>query len=110
MKKSLTSVLWFLGSVAFAQLAPDVYLVQFADKENSPYSIDRPEEFLSTDALDRRAKYYIEIIEQDLPVNPQYIQAVRELAPVRNISKWFNSVNVTVSDPAILDVIEALPC
>lgn len=109
MRKLLASILWLLGSVAFSQIAPDVYLVQFTDKDNSPYSIDRPQDFLSLDAIERRARFDIEITEQDLPVNPEYVQAIRELAPVKNISKWFNSVNVTVTDPAILQAIEALP-
>ena len=48
-------------------------------------------------------------LKQDLPVNPSYIHAVSELAPVRNISKWFNSINVTTTDTATLDAIKSLP-
>ena len=109
MKKILTLFLWLFGASLFSQVAPDVYLVSFTDKDNNPYSINQPQEFLSDKALSRRARYNIKLTEQDLPVNPSYIQAVNELAPVKNISKWFNSVNVTTTDPAVLDAIESLP-
>ena len=92
MKK--LSILIMIIAVAFiakAQVATNIYWVKFADKANSPYSIDRPEEFLSERALERRARLNIEIDEYDIPVNPQYLQAVAGCgAQLLNPSKWLN--------------------
>lgn len=110
MKKflSLFALLTMIMS-AFAQVAPSRYWVQFTDKNNSPYSIDRPEEFLSQRALDRRAKYNITIDELDIPVNQAYIDAVAECgAEILNPSKWLNGVTVRAFDQTIIDAINEL--
>ena len=52
-----------------AQIAPDTYWVSFTDKNNTPYSIQKPEEFLSERSIARRVKQDIGIAEDDLPVN-----------------------------------------
>jgi len=110
MKKFLfmfTLLTMFSG--AFAQVAPSRYWVQFTDKNNSPYSINHPEEFLSQRALDRRAKYNIAIDELDIPVNQSYINAVAECgAEILNPSKWLNGVTIRTFDPNIIDAINAL--
>ena len=96
---------------AQAQIATDIYWVQFKDKDNSPYSIDNPEAFLSERALQRRANLGIAIDEYDLPVNPQYLQAVADCgAELLNPSKWLNGVTVHVTDLAVIDAINALDC
>ena len=52
------------------------YWVQFSDKNDSPFSVSRPEEFLSQRALQLRQKHQIAVDETDLPVNASYIQQV----------------------------------
>lgn len=110
MKKFLTIfALLTMVSAAFAQVAPNRYWVQFTDKNNSPYSIDRPEEFLSQRALDRRAKLNIAIDELDIPVNQAYIDAVAACgAQIINPSKWLNGVTIMTSDQSVVDAISAL--
>ena len=94
---------------AQAQIATDIYWVQFTDKDNSPYSIDNPEAYLSPRALQRRANLSIAIDEYDIPVNPQYLQAVADCgAELLNPSKWLNGVSVHVTDPAVIEAINAL--
>ena len=94
---------------AQAQVATDIYWVQFTDKANSPYSIDNPEAYLSPRALQRRANLGIAIDEYDIPVNPHYLQAVANCgAEILNPSKWLNGVSVHVTDPAVIDAINAL--
>ncbi|MEQ9299661.1 MAG: S8 family peptidase [Cyclobacteriaceae bacterium] len=67
------------------------YVVYFSDKANNPYSIERPEEFLSARAIARRQKQQIAIDESDLPVNPTYIDSVNLLGiKVWYTSKWMN--------------------
>ena len=93
----------------FAQVAPGRYWVQFSDKNNTPYSINRPEEFLSQRALDRRAKFNIAIDELDIPVNQAYIDAVAGCgAEILNPSKWLNGVTVRAVEPSVVDAIKEL--
>ena len=109
--RKVTFLLLFLmlGMFAQAQVATNIYWVQFTDKNNSPYSIDNPEAYLSPRALQRRANLGITIDEYDIPVNPQYLQAVAGCgAELLNPSKWLNGVSVRVTDPAVIEAINAL--
>lgn len=109
MRKTLLLLLLAVAAFAQAQIATDIYWVQFTDKANSPYSIDNPEAFLSQRALQRRANQGIGIDEYDLPVNPQYLQAVASCgAELINPSKWLNGVSVHVTNPSVIDAINAL--
>ena len=112
MKKLSFLLLLFVASLfAEAQVATNIYWVQFKDKNNSPYSIDNPEEYLSPRALQRRANQGIAIDDYDIPVNPQYLQAVADCgAEILNPSKWLNGVSVRTTDPAVIDAIHALDC
>ena len=112
MKKlSLLLIMLVVAMIAKAQIATNIYWVQFTDKANSPYSIDNPEAFLSQRALDRRARLNIEIDEYDIPVNPQYLQAVEACgAQLLNPSKWLNGVSVYTDSQAVVDAINALEC
>ncbi len=109
--KKLTLLLLALiaGTFVQAQIATNIYWVQFTDKNDSPYSIDAPEAYLSQRALDRRARLGIEIDEYDIPVNPQYLQAVAACgAQILNPSKWLNGVTVYSSSTDVIDAINAL--
>ncbi len=110
MKKiSLLFIVLATALCAKAQIATNIYWVQFTDKNDSPYSIDAPEVYLSQRALDRRARLGIEIDEYDLPVNPQYLQAVANCgATLLNPSKWLNGVSVYTSSPSVIEEINAL--
>ena len=93
-----------------AQIAPNKYYVQFTDKDNSPYSINIPEEYLSPRAIARRANHNIAIDTKDIPVNPEYLLAVTNAgAAILNPTKWLNGVTVETSDPGVIAAIEALP-
>ena len=85
------------------------YRISFTDKKNSPYSIDRPQEFLSQRAIDRRTKFNISITEQDIPVNPQYLSVVSDFGAVLcNSSKWFNSAVFFIETELSMREIEKL--
>ncbi|NQV02821.1 MAG: S8 family serine peptidase [Bacteroidia bacterium] len=111
MRKITATLVFFLLFLAVSsQIAPDKYFVEFTDKNDSPYSIDRPWEFLSQKALDRRAIAGIPVELNDLPVNPDYVQAVSQVGvDVITRSKWFNGVTIYTSDPNNITVIELLP-
>lgn len=103
------------SAVLRAQTAPLRYWVQFNDKANSPYSTERPEEFLTQRSLDRRAKQGAGVSVDDLPVNETYIQQVLALGSMKlaQRSKWFNAISVVFPDSAtaaaLLPQIELLP-
>ncbi|PKP31079.1 MAG: hypothetical protein CVT99_10495 [Bacteroidetes bacterium HGW-Bacteroidetes-16] len=94
----------------WAQIAPDKYYVQFTDKNNSPYSINDPSQFLTQRAIDRRTKQGITIDEKDIPVNPQYLQGVAEIGvELLNATRWLNGVTIFTANPDLITQIEALP-
>lgn len=105
---SLVSILF--GLSLFGQTAPDKYWVQFIDKAGSPFSIDNPEEFLSEKGIDRREAQGIAVIEQDIPVNQEYINQVLELGDIELLlkSKWFNSITIKTTDLSLISEIEQL--
>jgi hypothetical protein len=93
-----------------AQVAPEKYWVQFTDKIGTPYSLDAPEEFLTDRAIQRRLVQGIDFVENDLPVNPEYIEGVANTgANLLYVSKWINGVSIQTTDADVLDAIAALP-
>ena len=84
------------------------YVVFLSDKTNTPYTLENPGMFLSARAIERRADQGIEIVTNDLPVDPGYVQGVSGTgAEVLYASKWLNAL-VIQSDPALLPAIEGL--
>ncbi|MEM1321744.1 MAG: S8 family serine peptidase [Bacteroidota bacterium] len=85
------------------------YWVEFTDKKNTPYSLLQPWDYLSPRALDRRARQGIPITEQDLPVDPNYLQALtQEGATIATRSKWLNAAMI-VADSLMMSKIANLP-
>jgi len=86
-----------------------IYWIQFTDKSNTPFSIDRPEDFLSQRAIDRRSRQQIEISVDDLPVDPVYIDSMAALGVgIINVSKWFNGVLAEIPSTELAETIEGL--
>ena len=109
MKKLLTTVLFFLVITGFSQQISQKYFIAFTDKNGTPYSISNPQAFLTQRAIDRRAAQGIPIIEEDLPVNPAYVNAVAATGvQVFTRCKWFNGITIRVTDTAVLPSIIAL--
>lgn len=92
------------------QVAPERFWIQFTDKDNTPYSVDVPQAFLSQRAIERRQRQNIAITQSDLPVDPDYVaQVIATGAGVLHVSKWMNSVTVHVADSSVLEAIMQLP-
>jgi subtilisin family serine protease len=110
-KAHIVLFILFLFTIAGnAQVAPDKYFVRFTDKNNSPYSIDNPSEFLTQRSIQRRLNQGIAIDMTDIPVNPSYLQGIVETgATILNPTKWFNGVTIFTTDQSVLDEIAALP-
>jgi len=62
--------------------APSRYVVYFRDKNNSPFSLNNPSQFLSQRALDRRTRYSIALDQYDIPVTPQYVTGIANTGAV----------------------------
>jgi len=85
------------------------FYVQFTDKNNSPYSISNPSEYLSARAIARRASRAPGIDSTDLPVNPNYLTQVESLGvTIHNRSKWMNGITVLVSDSGTMSQVRTL--
>ncbi len=105
---SLTLLLFiFIG----AQAQDYKFAVHFTDKDFTPYSVNQPEDFLSQRSIDRRAKYSIPVIEEDLPIDPEYINAVLSLN--ENVEliiqvKWLNAIIISATDPSEVEYLQLL--
>ncbi|MDA3943891.1 MAG: S8 family peptidase [Bacteroidetes bacterium] len=100
----------FSINILTAQVAPDKYWIQFIDKAGTPYTLDEPEAFLTERAIQRRVNQGIEFTENDLPVNPSYVEGVENAgAGLLFTSKWLNGVSIETADSDVLDAIAALP-
>jgi len=102
------SGMFLLSASSFG--AVNRYMVFFNDKENSTFSTDRPEEFLSERALTRRNNQNISIASNDLPVTLSYLEQLSALPEVNVFftTKWLNGVLVE-TDSGNLDEIKLLP-
>ncbi|MCC5945617.1 MAG: S8 family peptidase [Bernardetiaceae bacterium] len=105
-------ILFLISSLSLYEIsaqALDYQLIYFTDKNDSPYSLSNPQEFLSARALARRTNQNIALNQQDLPVNPSYVAALQAAgAQIFYTSKWLNAALI-VAEPAVLTAIEALP-
>ncbi|WP_101689882.1 S8 family serine peptidase [Dysgonomonas massiliensis] len=84
--------------------------LQLTDKGSSTYSINRPEEFLSKNAIERRTKYNIPIDEADLPISADYIDQIEKIGGIVIAqSKWLNTVTVYCPDADLAFKYKSLP-
>jgi hypothetical protein len=112
MKKltSLVCLFAVISIVAFSQKYNYKFRLTLEDKGKTAYSIDKPEEFLSAKALERRQKQDIKIDETDLPISPEYIDAIEALGgKVVAKSKWLGAVAVHCTDSAMAEKYKELP-
>lgn len=86
------------------------YRISLKDKAATGYSLDRPEDFLSIKAIERRKKQGLAIDSTDLPVCKKYVEAIRKKG-VRIVTtgKWDNFVTVSCNDTTLIDKIARLP-
>lgn len=104
-------ILLFLSQKSFSQTTYyHRYVIEFTDKNNSPFAIEEPSQYLSERAIERRNRYDIPVLLNDLPVNPSYIQQVTATGvKLLNRSKWLNSITIQTEDSLALVAISNLP-
>lgn len=111
INKPVTAVILFCAILLPIQAgaAPTTYWIGFSDKSNNRYTLSDPAAFLSQKSIERRQLQGIALTEEDLPVSPAYVEAVRELGcEIRYSIKWFNGVLVSLSDESQAASIEKL--
>ena len=101
---------WLLLAGFTARAQANNYVIYFTDKANTPYSINAPEQFLSSRAIARRNRQQIAITTEDLPVDPVYVSGLQNMGTVsvRQVSKWFNAALVQAT-PADAEALKLLP-
>jgi len=110
MKPFFTFLLLFIANFSVSYAQDKVHLIYFKDKDNSPYSLDNPSEFLTEKALKRRQKQNIPVQFRDLPVNPDYVQKVQDTgAKVLYPTRWFNGL-VIETDEVTFSEVQKLEC
>jgi subtilisin family serine protease len=105
----LFTTLFLLFLLPLSSWAQQSHLIFFKDKDNSNFSINQPEKFLTQRSITRRQNQSIVITERDLPVNSIYTQElIAKGAKLIYTSKWFNAA-IIEADIATLAAIETLP-
>lgn len=108
MSHRLLILAMIFGYTAKAQV--NQYFVYFNNKTGTPFSVSQPGQFLSSKSIERRANQEIPITEEDLPVNPAYVQLVKSTgAETFFTSRWWNGVLVEC-DETTLAQVNALAC
>lgn len=107
---SYKRILLLIFLIPFGLFAQDGhYMVFFKDKANTPFTVDQPSAFLSERSLARRAKSGASVSLQDLPVNPAYVQGIKDLNVLTYYtSKWMNALLVEARQ-SDMTAIAALP-
>ncbi|MEP0985130.1 S8 family serine peptidase [Ekhidna sp.] len=94
----------------YSQEAVNRYFVYFSDKagDTYPFSIATPSDFLTQRAIDRREKQNIQIDVSDLPVDPSYMQGLKDVGvEVYFSSRWLNGALIQ-ADTTLLDDLQML--
>jgi serine protease AprX len=105
MRQSLLICLLVGLFAAPAAAQERVQLVFFRDKAASPFSLNRPGEFLSQRSVARRSRQNLRLTERDLPVNPAYLDSVRRTgARVLYPTRWFNGAIIAATDAQMANV------
>ena len=87
-----------------------IYRFTFTDKHGTGYRIDKPEEFLSKESINRRFRQGLSIDSTDLPVSYKYIYKLNTpKSTVVGTSKWNNTAIVHTSDTSIISRLAVLP-
>ena len=86
------------------------YRLTLTDKAATTYSLQRPEEFLSPKAVQRRHRQGLPIDSTDLPVCRDYLRQIQALG-VRIVltGKWQNVVTVACADTSVVSRLLQLP-
>jgi len=100
-----------LFTTGFSQSASHYYNIRFTDKGiDNPFNLSNPSAFLSQAAIERRIMQKIPLDYSDLPVNPVYLNNLKNLGlQIVYSSKWLNTVIVSSNDPDLPSKLKTVP-
>ena len=88
-----------------------IYRYTLRDKQGTPYSLDKPQRWLSHKSIERRKRQGLALDSTDLPVNPKYVKQFNtKRSIVIGTSRWQNTVLVRSNDTLTLSQLGQLPC
>lgn len=88
-----------------------IYRVSLIDKRGTPYRIDKPQDYLSAKAIERRKRQGLRVDSTDLPLSPLYVKSVQTTGvKVVGHSKWNNTLLVRSNDSTVVNRLQALAC
>lgn len=106
MKKIFTSLL-ILNIISISAQNTELVFVFFKDKPSKAKFFSNPTSELSQKSLDRRTAKNIALNDQDAPIEPGYIQNIKNLGfTVTDYSKWLNGVAVNATKDQI-EILES---
>ena len=86
------------------------YRVGLKDKAGTAYTLEKPQEFLSERAIERRNRQQLPVDSTDLPVSAAYLKELADRnARLVTTSKWNNTVVIEVSDTLLMDEVAKMP-
>ena len=102
MKLSVLCILLLMSlGTAAQEIADSVYWIYFKDKTGNGYQTDQPAQFLSDRSVNRRAMQGLAVDQTDLPVNPAYLQEIRDMGvEIAYVSRWLNGIAMIHMDEA----------
>lgn len=87
-----------------------LYRVYLHDKHGTPYTLDKPQRYLSPRAILRRQRQGIAIDSTDLPVSPAYVDALRRHGlRVMGTSRWRNTAMVASQTDDVAERLRTWP-
>ena len=87
-----------------------IYWFEFKDKGSAHKIHLSPQPSLSPKAIERRRKFGIPIADDDLPVNQDYLNQLRQQgAVVVGASRWLNGALASIDDTLAVERIDGLP-
>ena len=110
MKKMVLGCLMAVCALSASAEKTYKYRVSLKDKVGTAYTLEKPQEFLSERAIERRNRQQLPVDETDLPVSGQYIkELVGKGAKLVTTSKWNNTAVIEVSDTLLMDEVAKMP-
>lgn len=104
-----SSLKYFLSIFICTNLSAQngIFRIYFTDKNNSPYTITSPQDFLSQRAIERRNDAGINILANDLPINQTYIDSILNYPNTVLLakSKWFNTICIQTDSATLATIL-----
>ena len=87
-----------------------VWRLTLTDKHESHYQLERPQRWLSAQAVERRRRQGLALDSTDLPVSPHYLKLLRQHKGISVVgqSRWMNTVLVRMKDTTIVDSLRRI--